>query len=211
MYLSIPKCTWVYLSVSECTWVYLSVPECTWVYLSPIPSPVQVSERDGDRHYNHFWTTTTTHPPLNFSKPLRAFIQYSWVYLSVPEYTWVYLSIPECTWLCHYLVSVLSLSCLIWETWSSTPKPCVLFQTFFLDFLGFFLKALGKHWKWPDSSRNAKKKISLLWWGMVPCTVQYRTVQNCTIQQQTLVWKYFFCNSGWIRTYSLVSRCFWLT
>ena len=33
---------------------------------------------------------------------------------------------------------------------------------FFLDFFGFFLKALGKHWKWPDSSRNAKKKNSLL-------------------------------------------------
>ena len=81
----------------------------------------------------------------------------------------------------------------------------------FLDFLGFFLKALGKHWKWPDSSRNAKKKNSLLCGGVVPCTVQYRTVQNCTVQQQTLVWKYFFCNSGWIRTYALVSRCFWLT
>ena len=58
---------------------------------------------------------------------------------------------------------------------------------FFLDFLGFFLKALGKHWKWPDSSRNAKKKNSLLCGGVVPCTVQYRTVQNCTVQQQTLV------------------------
>ena len=39
----------------------------------------------------------------------------------------------------------------------SRPNP-----NFFLDFFGFFLKALGKHWKWPDSSRNAKKKISLL-------------------------------------------------
>ena len=58
---------------------------------------------------------------------------------------------------------------------------------FFLDFLGFFLKALGKHCKWPDSSRNAKKKNSLLCGGVVPCTVQYRTVQNCTVQQQTLV------------------------
>ena len=59
----------------------------------------------------------------------------------------------------------------------SWPNP-----NFFLDFFGFFLKPLGKHWKWPDSSRNAKKKISLLWGGVVPCTVQYRTVQNCTVQ-----------------------------
>ena len=45
----------------------------------PIPSPVQVSERDGDRHYNHF-QTHHHHPPLNFSKPLRAFIEYSLSY-----------------------------------------------------------------------------------------------------------------------------------
>ena len=57
--------------------------------------PVQVSERDGDRHYNHFWTTHHPPPPLNFSKPLEAFIQYSWVYLSVPKCTWVYLSVPD--------------------------------------------------------------------------------------------------------------------
>ena len=62
---------------------------------------------------------------------------------------------------------------------------------FFFDYFGFFLKALGKHWKWSDSSRNAKKKISLLW-GVVPCTVRYHTVQNCTVHCQNLVCKFFF-------------------
>ena len=58
-----------------------------------------------------------------------------------------------------------------------------------IQFLGFFLKPMGKHWKWSDSSRNAKKKISLLWvgGGVVPCTVQYCTVQNSTVEQQNLV------------------------
>ena len=36
---------------------------------------------------------------------------------------------------------------------------------FFFEFFGFFLKALGKHWKWSDSSRNAKKKNSFLCGG----------------------------------------------
>ena len=51
----------------------------------------------------------------------------------------------------------------------------------FPNFLGFFPKALGKHWKWPDSSRNAKKKISLLcvggWYPVLYNTVLYKIVQ----------------------------------
>ena len=35
---------------------------------------------------------------------------------------------------------------------------------------------MGKHWKWSDSSRNAKKKISLLWGG----GTLYHTVAYCT-------------------------------
>ena len=45
-----------------------------------------------------------------------------------------------------------------------------------MDYFGFFLKPMGKHWKWSDSSRNAKKKISLLWGG----GSLYRTVPYCT-------------------------------
>ena len=48
--------------------------------------------------------------------------------------------------------------------------------------------ALGEHWKWSDSSRNAKKKISLLWGGgtlycMVPyCTKLYSTLSKFGLQ-----------------------------
>ena len=65
----------------------------------------------------------------------------------------------------------------------SRPIP-----NFFFDYFGFFLKALGKHWKWSDSSRNAKKKISLLWGGgtlycMVPyCTKLYSTLSKFGLQ-----------------------------
>ena len=55
---------------------------------------------------------------------------------------------------------------------------------FFLDFFGFFLKALGKHGKWSDSSRNAKKKISLLWGGgTLYCTVPYCTKLYSTLSK----------------------------
>ena len=105
----------------------------------------------------------------------------------------------------------------IWaEIWSFTHKGSLQKKpknpNFFLDVLGFFLKVLGKFWKWPGNAKKKNHFCVCVWGGwVVPCTVQYHTVQNCTVQQQNLVWKYFFCNSGWIRTYSLVSRCFWLT
>ena len=58
------------------------------------------------------------------------------------------------------------------------------FQTFFLIFFGFSLKPLGKHWKWSDSSRNAKKKISLLWGGgTLYCTVPYCTKLYSTLSK----------------------------
>ena len=50
---------------------------------------------------------------------------------------------------------------------------------FFFDFFGFSLKPLGKHWKWSDSSRNAKKKNHFCI-GVVPCTVQHCIVQDCS-------------------------------
>ena len=57
-------------------------------------------------------------------------------------------------------------------------------MAFFLDILGFFLKALGKYWKWSDSSRNAKKKISLLWGGgTLYCTVLYCTKLYSTLSK----------------------------
>ena len=48
------------------------------------------------------------------------------------------------------------------------------------DFLGFFLKAFGKHWKWSDSSRNVKKKFCVgEWYPLLYSTVLYKIVQ-CT-------------------------------
>ena len=61
---------------------------------------------------------------------------------------------------------------------------------FFLDFLGFFPKAMGKHWKWPNSSRNAKKSFfqtKFRW-----CTVQFCTVRYCTVQGTTPPQKWNF-------------------
>ena len=53
----------------------------------------------------------------------------------------------------------------------SMPIP-----NFFFDFFGFSLKPLGKHWKWSDSSRNAKKKNSFLYrGGTLYCTALYST------------------------------------
>ena len=78
-------------------------------------------------------------------------------------------------------------------------------QNFFFVFFGFFLKAMGKHWKWSDSSRNAKKKISLLWGGWYP--VLYGTVLYKIVQYTVKIWSanFFSSISGWIRTYSFVS------
>ena len=44
-------------------------------------------------------------------------------------------------------------------------KKNLKIQTFFLDFIGFFLKVLGKFWKWPG---NAKKKnhFCVCVWGV---------------------------------------------
>ena len=73
----------------------------------------------------------------------------------------------------------------IFQTGGGGPRPI---PNFFLFFWGGFLKALGKHWKWSDSSRNAKKKISLLWGGgtlycMVPyCTKLYSTLSKFGLQ-----------------------------
>ena len=57
---------------------------------------------------------------------------------------------------------------------------------FFFDFFGFSLKPLGKHWKWSDSSRNAKKKNSLLCGGVVP--VLYNTVLYKIVQYSSKLW-----------------------
>ena len=67
----------------------------------------------------------------------------------------------------HPVADFLTLEIVIREAFKKKTKkvwnfPNRAIPNFFLDFFGFFLKPLGKHWKWPDSSRNAKKKISLL-------------------------------------------------
>ena len=84
-------------------------------------------------------------------------------------------------------------------------------KLFFVDYFGFFLKALGKHWKWFGSSRNAKKYFSLLWGrGYL---LLYSTVLYKIVQYTVKIWSanFFSSISGWIRTYSFVSMCFWAT
>ena len=64
----------------------------------------------------------------------------------------------------------------VWNFPNPGGRGSMPIPNFFFDFFGFFLKALVKHWKWSDSSRNAKKKNSFLYrGGTLYCTALYST------------------------------------
>ena len=81
----------------------------------------------------------------------------------------------------------------------------------FFGFFRVFSKSIGKTLQMAWFIQKCKeKKFTFVWGGgTLYCTIPYCTKLYSTAAKFGL--KIFFCNSGWIRTYSLVSRCFWLT